>query len=580
MTRAVQALTHQPDSSAAAGGISERLARNLAALRSVSPELAKRMTWPVGSDHIDVRGGGIQTSAIYRLGSSRFPLHLSPQSVHALVSRNEGDLARAPSILCLGLGLGELPHHLLTRFPGKRILAVERDPWIARLCLTTFDLSPWIASGAFTLLLSSDCLELAGALASRGEEGPFLIRHPFLGELYAAEENILRCGAALPRALLGSGGLLVDWLYCALRSRGYSVLVADFERLSIEELDRCARRLEPELVVSINYRNGLAEFASRHRSSLLCWEIDPSISPPVLERAAGANARIFCYRRETVRAFAEAGFEQPSYLPLAVDPRERSPIAPASLGASAEVRLGSAPLVFVGSSLRESAACRREEFIAAYVRFRGARDGRERARALLADLCAACRRDYSRWRIPELLAEREPQFAAFCRDALQQDPALLAGELAAAQRRARYARALKKIGLSVFGDEGWGHCRGVDYRGAAGHRRELNAILSGATVAVDIGRLYQLDIVPLRVFEALACETLPLAEHSAELAELFEIGREVESYRTLGELVTKARYFLNNPEDARAIAARGREAVLARHTVDARLSTMLSGLGA
>ena len=77
----------------------------------------------------------------------------------------------------------------------------------------------------------------------------------------------------------------------------------------------------------------------------------------------------------------------------------------------------------------------------------------------------------------------------------------------------------------------------------------------------------------------LACGAFALVEHTAELEELFDVGSEVASYRTLPELLAKAAHYLAHPAEAAAIAARGLAAVRERHTLEQRLSVMLAGMG-
>ncbi len=132
----------------------------------------------------------------------------------------------------------------------------------------------------------------------------------------------------------------------------------------------------------------------------------------------------------------------------------------------------------------------------------------------------------------------------------------------------------------MWGDEGWRAVPGLaaGYRGPAGHAVELTKIYNASLINLDVGRLYQSDIVTMRVYDVLACGGFVLAEHSDVLAELFDVGSEIESYRTLDEMEAKVAHYLAHPEAAWAIAARGRQAVLARHTIAARLSTMLASV--
>ena len=161
------------------------------------------------------------------------------------------------------------------------------------------------------------------------------------------------------------------------------------------------------------------------------------------------------------------------------------------------------------------------------------------------------------------------------------DPALWLGELIAAERRLSHVAALAPLGVEVWGDAGWRQVadRGVVWRGLAGHKHALTRIYNAARVHVDINRIYQQDIITMRVFDVLACGGFLLAEHSPGLARCFVIGQEIETWRTQAELVAKARHFLAHPAQAAAIAARGRDRVLRDHRFTDRVGHMLSRMG-
>ena len=81
--------------------------------------------------------------------------------------------------------------------------------------------------------------------------------------------------------------------------------------------------------------------------------------------------------------------------------------------------------------------------------------------------------------------------------------------------------------------------------------------------------------VNLRIFEALAAGCFLLTDHCEELAELFAVGKEIESYRSSAELAEKAGYYLNNKDARLAIARNGHAAFLAAHTWQARIEQLL-----
>lgn len=538
-----------------------RLARNLAALGAVDPDLARRLHLGAASDHVRFDREG---RAHLCLQHGTLPLEPPPA---AAPPTGEG--------LLLGIGTGELLEPLLARPGSGRLTAWERDPWLLRLCLMRRELGPALRRGRLRLRLGADIL-----LEARDPGRGPLLEHPVLGPRYARERRLYETGAPGPLALLAEGGLLVEPLGRALEARGYALLPVALEGLAEGELDHAVRLARPELLALVNYTEGTAEFARRHRLPVLCWEIDPRTSAPRPPAVPADHVGLFTWRRASVEGWRRAGFGRARHLPLAADPAQRRPV---SLGEAERARYG-APCALVGSSLAGVAQgyrARLLELLAAWDAARGEAPGR--GAEALEDLLAFQRQDQSRWRVPERVAERLGGFLDFARERSQgADPLLWIGELAAAEKRLSYAANLGSRGLRVWGDGGWRALErhGVCYMGPAGHGAELDRIYCGATVNVDVGRLYQQDIVTMRVFDVLATGSFVLAEHSAELEALLDVGREVESYRTLRELLAKVDHYLAHPDQARAIAERGRAAVLERHRVDQRVDLMLADLPA
>ncbi len=79
-----------------------------------------------------------------------------------------------------------------------------------------------------------------------------------------------------------------------------------------------------------------------------------------------------------------------------------------------------------------------------------------------------------------------------------------------------------------------------------------------------------------RVFELAALGCCQLVDAKADLARVFEEGRELVTVRTAGELVERARALLADPAGAKAIGERSRERVLREHTWRHRLEELLT----
>jgi len=82
--------------------------------------------------------------------------------------------------------------------------------------------------------------------------------------------------------------------------------------------------------------------------------------------------------------------------------------------------------------------------------------------------------------------------------------------------------------------------------------------------------------INLRIFETLSAQRFLLTDHTPELAELFKIGTEIESYSSSEELVDKVRYYLKNEDKRDKIARQGHQLFLQKYTWNARIKELLT----
>lgn len=120
---------------------------------------------------------------------------------------------------------------------------------------------------------------------------------------------------------------------------------------------------------------------------------------------------------------------------------------------------------------------------------------------------------------------------------------------------------------------------GIAYRGWIANHRVPQAF-AARRVTVHVPRRFYAEILPgiptIRVFEALACG-IPLVSAPWEDAEgLFTPGEDYVIARDGAEMQRLLRWLLNEPEAAAALAAKGRETILARHTCAHRVEELLS----
>ncbi len=85
--------------------------------------------------------------------------------------------------------------------------------------------------------------------------------------------------------------------------------------------------------------------------------------------------------------------------------------------------------------------------------------------------------------------------------------------------------------------------------------------------------------VPQRVVDIMGVGGFVLSNGQKELAELFDIDREVVAYRSFEELRDKARYYLNHEEQRLEVAMAGYQKVCSCYTYPIAVKTMLSIMG-
>jgi hypothetical protein len=83
----------------------------------------------------------------------------------------------------------------------------------------------------------------------------------------------------------------------------------------------------------------------------------------------------------------------------------------------------------------------------------------------------------------------------------------------------------------------------------------------------------------IRMFEATGSGTLLLTEAAPNLSQLFEPDKEVVTYRSAEEAVSKVRYYLQNLSECEAIARAGQQRTLRCHSARVRANEILQIFG-
>ena len=112
-------------------------------------------------------------------------------------------------------------------------------------------------------------------------------------------------------------------------------------------------------------------------------------------------------------------------------------------------------------------------------------------------------------------------------------------------------------------------------------QKDLHQLLGQTKIVLNITRTDFFGAetgINLRVFEALAAGCFLLTDHCDEIANLFEVGKEIDTYRSAEELTSKVAYYLKNEDKRQEIAQNGHAAFLSRHTWEIRTKEMTTNI--
>jgi Glycosyl transferases group 1 len=140
---------------------------------------------------------------------------------------------------------------------------------------------------------------------------------------------------------------------------------------------------------------------------------------------------------------------------------------------------------------------------------------------------------------------------------------------------------LEGVDLKLWG-RGWEASETLrpSFRPEPVHGLKKTKVYNATRVNVNVqSNHYQLDGVTCRPFEIAACGGFCLSEARRDLGRFFRLGEEMVVFEDASGLREKIAYYLDHPDERRAIAARARERVLAEHTYEHRVREILDTLG-
>lgn len=114
------------------------------------------------------------------------------------------------------------------------------------------------------------------------------------------------------------------------------------------------------------------------------------------------------------------------------------------------------------------------------------------------------------------------------------------------------------------------HCHGrVNYE------TEMSKVFYSSKINLNITLPSIESGIPQRIYDIMACGGFCLSNYQPEMDELFTVGKDIETFHSVEELLDKTDYYLNHEDVRLRIAINGYRLIQEKHTIHHRIDEML-----
>ncbi|EGB15960.1 LmbE family protein [Pseudodesulfovibrio mercurii] len=392
-----------------------------------------------------------------------------------------------------------------------------------------------------------------------------------------------RFRGATPRILLlTSQYFLIGELEAACKRLGVEHLLLDLGAKEMD-LDQFVSAMtgtfetfRPDFVLTVNHlgvdREGiLAELLNRYGLPLASWFVDnPHLILGVYKHLLEPRAALFTWDLDTVEPLRAMGFKHVFHLPLGADPARLRPHR------TEPVDAWRAPISFVGNSMLTKTLLRARAANPSEALFRAgmeaakafARSDAPLAGPFMAEHFPEVRAAYKAFRDPE----RELAFETF-----------VTWQATLLYRLDCVSRILPFEPL-IVGDTGWQELfsahSGWRYHPELSYYDDLPDFYPASDVNFNCTSRQMTGAANQRVFDVPCCNGFLLTDRRHGIEDLFEPGSEIVCYATPDEIPTLAERYMKDPAARERVASAARRRVLAEHTYDHRMRSLMETMRA
>lgn len=330
-------------------------------------------------------------------------------------------------------------------------------------------------------------------------------------------------------------------------------------------------------VFTVNFFPAISYTCNHFKVPYVCWSVDSPVPELFSNALKNEYNRIFLFDKAQYDFFAPVNPSCIHYLPLATNVKRWEQVILSMT--DEDYRHYGSDVSFVGSLYTEK--CKYDTLVSSgklsdYTR--GFVDGLIESQLHVYGYNFIM--DNLTDRVVSEIASADPQFYHGTDTFMDTDRYLVAHQyigmkLAAVERQRTLAALSEYFSVNLYTRSDASTLPKVHNRGGASTLTEMPKVFQASKINLNMTMRPIETGLSLRVWDVLGCGGFLLTNYQAELPSYFEIGKDLDAYESLPELLEKVQYYLTHEEERVEIAIHGYEKTARLHSYENRLAEMI-----
>lgn len=330
-------------------------------------------------------------------------------------------------------------------------------------------------------------------------------------------------------------------------------------------------------VFTVNFFPAISYTCNHFKVPYVCWSVDSPVPELFSNALKNEYNRIFLFDKAQYDFFAPVNPSCIHYLPLATNVKRWEQVILSMT--EEDYRQYGSDVSFVGSLYTEK--CKYDTLVSSgklsdYTR--GFVDGLIESQLHVYGYNFIM--DNLTDQVVREIASADPQFYHGTDTFMDTDRYLVAHQyigmkLAAVERKRTLAALSEHFSVNLYTRSDASTLPKVHNRGGASTLTEMPKVFQASKINLNMTMRPIETGLSLRVWDVLGCGGFLLTNYQAELPSYFEIGKDLDAYESLPELLEKVQYYLTHEEERIEIAIHGYEKTARLHSYENRLAEMM-----